>query len=174
MIFFGPQHRPGPYRLAFTCRHHACECLASYELEGIIEAMLAQDETGRWYREHVSAVFVPFVDKDGVEDGDQGKNRRPHDHNRDYAGDSIYPTVAAIKTLLPEWSGGRLDLALDLHCPSRMDSRISFVGGPDPTIWERVQQLSKTLEETRSGVHCPSRPRTIYRTGRVGIGERGR
>ena len=27
---------------------------------------------------------VPFVDFDGVVDGDQGKGRNSHDHNRDY------------------------------------------------------------------------------------------
>ncbi|MCY3021355.1 MAG: hypothetical protein NTW87_20260, partial [Planctomycetota bacterium] len=81
-LFFGPPDRKGEYRLAFTCRHHACESMANYELEGILAAMLADDDTGRWYREHASAMIVPFVDKDGVEDGDQGKNRKPHDHNR--------------------------------------------------------------------------------------------
>jgi hypothetical protein len=106
VLFFGPPRRTGPYRLAFTCRHHACESLANYELEGILEAMLADDETGRWYRQHVSAVLVPFVDKDGVEDGDQGKNRKPHDHNRDYAGENVHATVAAgsPRCCRPPWS----------------------------------------------------------------------
>ena len=151
VLFFGPERKDG-YHLAFTCRHHACESLANYELEGLLGAMLAEDETGRWYREHAAAVIVPFVDKDGVEDGDQGKNRKPHDHNRDYAGDPVHPTVAAIKKLLPEWSGGKLDLALDLHCPSRLDSVIQFIGGPDQEIWARVQKLSRILEETK---RCP-------------------
>jgi hypothetical protein len=150
VVFFGPERKDG-YHLAFMCRHHACESLASYELEGLLDAMLAEDETGRWYGERVAAVMVPFVDKDGVEDGDQGKNRRPHDHNRDYAGDPAHPTVAAIRKLLPEWSGGKLDLALDLHCPSRLDSVIQFIGGPDREMWARVQRLSRILEETKRG-----------------------
>jgi hypothetical protein len=32
-----------------------------------------------------------------IEYGDQGKNRFPHDHNRDYEGDLIYVSVKAIK-----------------------------------------------------------------------------
>jgi len=151
VLFFGPPPRKAEFHLVFTCRHHSCESLANYELEGILEAMLADDETGRWYGRHASAMFVPFVDKDGVEDGDQGKNRRPHDHNRDYAGVAVYPTVAAIRKLVPEWSEGRVDLALDLHCPSRMDKVIQFIGGPNLKIWERVGRLSQVLEETKKG-----------------------
>ena len=33
---------------------------------------------------------IPFVDIDGVENGDQGK-QAPHDHNRDYINSPIYP-----------------------------------------------------------------------------------
>lgn len=41
---------------------------------------------------------VPFVDYDGIVDGDQGKRRMPHDHNVDYGqNESIYPETAAIK-----------------------------------------------------------------------------
>jgi hypothetical protein len=151
VLFFGPPRQKGKYHLVFTCRHHSCESLANYEMEGMLEAMLADDQNGRWYGEHVSALFVPFVDKDGVEDGDQGKNRKPHDHNRDYAGESVYPTVAAIKKLVPEWSEGRVDVALDMHCPSRLDSVIQFIGGPNLRIWERVGRLSQVLEETKKG-----------------------
>ena len=75
-------------------------------------------DDGKWLREHVEFFIVPIVDIDGVEDGDQGKNRKPRDHNRDYAGESIYPQVKAIRERLPEWSDGKLRLALDLHCPA--------------------------------------------------------
>lgn len=57
------------------------------------------------------------MDKDGVEDGDQGKNRLPHDHNRDYTGESIYASVRASRDFVPHWSVGRLKFALDMHCP---------------------------------------------------------
>jgi len=139
------------YRLALTCRHHACESVASYVLEGLMEAVLAEDDTGRWFRQHAALVVVPFVDKDGVEAGDQGKNRKPHDHNRDYDGPSIYPTVAAIKKFLPEWSGGRLDMAIDLHCPYIHDNLIQFIGGRDQAIWQRTLALSRYLESCQTG-----------------------
>jgi hypothetical protein len=159
VLYLGRLDGPPDYRLAFTCRHHACESVASYVLEGIMASVLADDDLGRWYRQHAAILAVPFVDKDGVEDGDQGKNRKPHDHNRDYAdGDTLHPTVAAIKTLLPAWSAGRLDAAIDLHCPSLKDDYIHFVGGPEPEFWERALRLCALLKEVQNGplVYAPA------------------
>jgi hypothetical protein len=151
ILYLGRLDGKAEYRLAFTCRHHACESVASYVLEGLMESVLAEDATGKWFREHASIVVIPFVDKDGVEAGDQGKNRKPHDHNRDYEGESIYPTVAAIKKLLPEWSGGRVDMAFDLHCPYIQDSLIQFVGVPDEGIWQQTLKLSQCLQSCQTG-----------------------
>jgi hypothetical protein len=151
VFYLGRLDHQAEYRLAFTCRHHACESVASFVLEGLMESVLADNETGQWFRRHAAIVGVPFVDKDGVEAGDQGKNRKPHDHNRDYAGESVYPTVAAIKKLLPEWSDGRLDMAIDLHCPYIHDSLIQFVGGPNEGIWQRTLKLSQCLESCQKG-----------------------
>ena len=103
-----------------------------------------------WFRRNVEVGAVPFMDKDGVEDGDQGKNRKPHDHNRDYAGEPIYPTVAAVKNMLPGWSGGKLKVALDLHCPmlrSAGHELVHFVGGPKPELWRRATRLSALVEK---------------------------
>ncbi len=151
VLYLGRLDGPSDYRLAFTCRHHACESTANFVLEGLMDSILADNPTGRWFREHVAVAAIPFVDKDGVEAGDQGKNRKPHDHNRDYAGDSIYPTVAAIKKLLPQGSAGRLDVAIDLHCPSINDSLIQFIGGPNKDIWQRTLKLSQCLESCQTG-----------------------
>ncbi len=142
------------YRVLITCRHHACEMMASYALEGVMESVLAADDDGRWLREHVEMLVIPFVDKDGVEDGDQGKNRRPHDPNRDYAGESLYPSVRALREFVPEWSQGRLRVALDLHCPyvqGQHNEDIYFVGTPDQANWRRVQRLGAVLESVRTG-----------------------
>ena len=142
------------YRALVTCRHHACESLASYTLEGLIEGILADDPTGRWLRQNVEFLIIPFVDKDGVEEGDQGKNRKPHDHNRDYGDKPIYPAVRAIKRLVPEWSGGKLRLALDLHCPwirGGHNEVIYLVGSPDARIWHEQQRFGRTLERVLAG-----------------------
>ncbi len=151
VLYLGRRDDKADYRLAFTCRHHACESVASYVLEGLMEAMLADEPTGRWFRQHAAVVVVPFVDKDGVEAGDQGKNRKPHDHNRDYAGTPIYPTVAAVKRVLPAWSGNQLDVAIDLHGPSLHDGWLQFIGGPEEEIWQRTARLSHTLQSVQQG-----------------------
>jgi hypothetical protein len=142
------------HRVLITCRHHACETMASYALEGIMEAILAETDEARWFRENVEFLILPFTDKDGVEEGDQGKNRKPHDHNRDYADGSVYPSVRALKQLVPKWSGGRLRVALDLHCPwirGQHNEDIYFVGAPAPENWEQIKRLSEILEDVRIG-----------------------
>jgi hypothetical protein len=137
-----------------TARHHACESIASFALEGLLAAVLDGGEPGDWFRRNIHFVAVPFVDKDGVEDGDQGKNRRPRDHNRDYSGSSIYPSVAAIRRLAESWPAGRLRIALDLHCPwlrGPGHEEIHFVGGPMKQPWERIEQLAAVLESIQTG-----------------------
>lgn len=101
---------PGEKRIVLTARHHACESTGSYVLEGVLE---------EWMRRPVEgyALFcVPFVDYDGVIDGDQGKNRFPHDHNRDYKADeeAIYSSVAALRNYILKH---RVELGFDFHSP---------------------------------------------------------
>jgi len=142
------------HRVLVTARHHCCETMASYAVEGIVEAMLADTPDGRWFRRHVEAMIIPFVDKDGVEEGDQGKNRRPRDHNRDYAGESIYPETRAIRDLVPKWSQGRLKVALDLHCPyirGKHNEAVYIVGCETPAIWQQQCAFGKILEAVRTG-----------------------
>ncbi|OQC14181.1 MAG: Zinc carboxypeptidase [Lentisphaerae bacterium ADurb.Bin082] len=105
-------------KLYLTARHHACESNGNWVMEGALREICADSDVGEWFRQNVDVLAVPFVDKDGVEEGDQGKDRTPHDHNRDYDDDRvIYPEVAAIKKLVPEWSAGSSIIATDFHCP---------------------------------------------------------
>lgn len=98
----------GEISIIITARHHACESTGSYVLEGIIEELAASPI------ENSSMLVVPFVDYDGVLDGDQGKSRIPHDHNRDYLDDPIYPEVRAIRRYME--SRG-CHYGFDLHSP---------------------------------------------------------
>jgi len=141
-------------RAAFTARHHACEMMTNYAVEGMIESILADDNVGRRLRDEVEFLILPFMDKDGVEEGDQGKSRKPHDHDRDYVGESRYETVAALKAFAPAWSKGKLRFYLDMHCPHLLGGRnleIFFVGAPDERIWPRLESLARILEEDRKG-----------------------
>jgi len=147
-LYLGRLDNQAKYHVLLTARHHACEAMASYALEGLIKSVL-QDRDQRWLREHVAFLVVPFMDKDGVEQGDQGKLRAPHDHNRDYVGTSIYPSVAALRDRVPTWADGKLRIALDLHCPfirGERNESIYFVGLPDQQIWHNVGRFSTILE----------------------------
>ena len=140
------------YRVLLTARHHCCEMLGSYAVEGVVAAVLGGDERGEWLRRNVELLVVPFVDKDGVEDGDQGKYRGPRDHNRDYGGTSVHVETAALRELVPAWAGGRLAVALDLHCPwirGAHNDRVYQVGSGRPEIWAQQQAFGRLLEGVR-------------------------
>ena len=144
-----------PFGLLVTARHHACEAMAGYVLEGLLDAALGDDPLGRWFAETMELVAIPFMDVDGVERGDQGKNRRPHDHNRDYGPDTRYRSVAALKSWVPGWADGRPFVAIDLHCPwiSNADNeRIFQVGSASPQIAAEQRRLGRCVEAVRQGV----------------------
>jgi len=151
-IHIGRIDGKAPHRALLTCRHHSCESMASYVLEGAMSAILADTECGKWFRRTVEVMVVPLVGIDGVEDGDQGKNRKPRDHNRDYIGKSVYASTAALRELVPKWSDARLKIAIDLHCPwirGRQSEVIYLVGGKDKAIWQAQCRFAGILESIR-------------------------
>lgn len=140
-------------KVIITARHHACEMMANYVVEGIIESLL-NDKNLEYLREHVEFLFIPFMDKDGVENGEQGKNRIPRDHNRDYVNEPIHKSTATLRTIVPEWSEGKLEMAIDVHCPALKGNGHEFiylVGASDSTIENRQIQFSKLLEKNSLG-----------------------
>lgn len=98
----------GNRSIIITARHHACESTGSYVMEGVLEELTASPIP------NTRILCVPFVDYDGVLDGDQGKSRAPHDHNRDYTDAPIYPEVAAIRTHADRYG---CNFGFDLHSP---------------------------------------------------------
>ena len=104
--------------LLLTARHHACEATGSYVLEGVIEQLLTTLPQG------YAVLVVPFVDYDGVVDGDQGKNRRPYDHNRDYTDAPIYEVVEKMIAFGRE---NDLRYTFDFHSPWHMGSQNDYV-----------------------------------------------
>ena len=119
-------------KILLTARHHACESTGNYILEGILDELMKKPIEG------YSVICVPFVDYDGVVDGDQGKNRYPHDHNRDYEADTpaIYASVAAIRKYIAEEN---VAFGFDFHAPFHS-------GGVRDTCFI-VQKSKKDLEK---------------------------
>ncbi len=95
--------------ILLTARHHACESTGNYVLEGIVNRLLSSPIND------TKVIAIPFVDFDGVTDGDQGKSRIPYDHNRDYDINtpSLYPETDAIKKL----AENGVTYAFDFHSP---------------------------------------------------------
>jgi hypothetical protein len=105
--------RTGQRIIALQARSHACEATANYAIEGFIEYWLNDPAM----RESIDLLVAPFVDYDGVEAGDQGKNRIPHDHNRDWVNSGArYRAIRALQDLYLQ-NSTRLAMFLDLHCP---------------------------------------------------------
>jgi hypothetical protein len=156
------------FKVFLSSRHHCAEMMTNYSLEGIIETVLSDTDDGRWFREHVDFFIVPLVDKDGVEDGDQGKNRKPHDHNRDYI-QRIYESVQAITEQVPKWLDGKPLFYLDMHCPAlrggsdplhieKGTNEYVYFVGIDPkefefgeNSWKGIQRFSTIFEKEKKG-----------------------
>ena len=108
----------GDKGIVLTSRHHACESTGSYILEGVVRELATSD----FIKENYTVMVVPFVDFDGVVDGDQGKKRAPHDHNQDYIGEfgetdsSMYASVRAIREYLEDPANNVVQ-AYDSHSP---------------------------------------------------------
>ena len=155
---FGRLDGKARYRIFAASRHHCEEISATYVLEGMLEQVFAADDLGRWLRENVEIRVVPFADKDGAVDGDQGKYRRPHDHARDYGDNrpARYPEVRAIMKMLRAWNPTVVN---DYHSPwlrsswFEKDSANEFVyqvGFADPACWARQQAFGRAVERLQT------------------------
>lgn len=138
-------------KVLITARHHASEMMTSYIVEGIINTLLSDDPQMKALLKTTEFMIIPFVDKDGVEQGDQGKNKLPRDHNRDYSGESIHNSTRAIRKLKNTWIGDSEWIAIDLHDPwikGPGAERIYFVGSEPQALADEQVKLAKILEKT--------------------------
>ena len=100
--------------ILLTSRHHCCESTGTYVMEGILKEFCQEPING------YQIIAVPFIDIDGVLRGDQGKNRHPHDHNRDYTEKPIYRSTAA---LMEYAKSKNVKYLIDLHSPWHFGGR---------------------------------------------------
>lgn len=127
----------GEQWMVLTARHHACESTGNYVLEGVLSELLQRPIPG------FSVLCVPFVDFDGVLDGDQGKNRAPYDHNRDYNRKvpAIYPETAALRAFVDAHHPA---FAFDFHSPWH-------IGGENDKVFLPQQSFLKKADLDRFG-----------------------
>lgn len=145
------QNENPKHKVIITARHHACEMMSSYSIEGIIQWVANNASAdAKWLRDHASLWIIPIVDLDGVEAGDQGKDRKPHDHNRDYHGTSIYPEVTAIREQAKQF---KPTVGLDIHGPhirGNYNEWVYVVGEEDPKMTAQQEQFIQCLKKNAS------------------------
>jgi hypothetical protein len=152
-LLLEPVDHPADYKVLITARHHACEMMANYVLEGIVQSICNERDL-QFLLDRVAFRIIPFMDKDGVENGDQGKNRIPRDHNRDYDSVSIYNTTSALREQIPGWADNKMQVALDLHCPwirNNYNEWIYMVGAEAPDIQDQQEVFSRYIERHAVG-----------------------
>lgn len=129
--------------IVFTARHHACETSGSYVLEGMLSQML--EDNSDFLRNYNISV-IPFVDIDGVVEGDSGNFRAPHNFNRDYIDDSVYNATQAIKKYL---DGKTIVLSIDCHSPKlfgEINDPLFFFLREEP-VFSRTKKLLELFEK---------------------------
>ncbi len=137
--------------ILLTVRHHACESTGSYILEGVLSGFLSDS-----FFEKYRIICVPFVDYDGVINGDQGKSRKPYDHNRDYDRNKtpIYNTVKEIRRIA---DNGNVKFAFDFHSPWHLGEQNDTVFIPikNKKVVDNISKFSKFFEaENNSNSFC--------------------
>lgn len=133
----------GERSIVLTSRHHACESTGNYVLEGVI-GELAKNPIA-----NTKILCVPFVDYDGVVDGDQGKNRKPWDHNRDY--DYNAPSIYEVTQKIKEYVSDKgCHYAFDFHAPWHWGGQNDkvFIVQKSFEKADRMNAFGKILEES--------------------------
>ncbi len=142
------------FKILFLARAHACEMMSNYLIEGMINNLLSDSPEMVELLNKAEIMIIPFLDKDGVENGDQGKNRIPRDHNRDYSGTSIYATTRTIREEIPKWVGGLPWIGIDLHNPwikGEHNEWAYMVGNANPDIEAQQRIFAQIMAENRKG-----------------------
>ena len=129
----------GDQTLMLFSRHHCCESTGTHVMEGMLRELWERPVPG------LAVAAVPFADIDGVIAGDQGKNRIPHDHNRDYIRQPLYSAIAAIKDYV---HARKVVAAMDLHSPWHAGGRndVCFIVRKNPARLERLIAFGKLFE----------------------------
>jgi hypothetical protein len=130
----------GDSYVILTSRHHSCESTGTYVMEGMLK------EFSKELMKGFCVATVPFIDIDGVLNGDQGKNRFPYDHNRDYLESPIYNSTAA---LIEYAKNKNIKYLLDLHAPWHFGGRndTCFIAYSKDEMRDKYHKFSEILQK---------------------------
>ena len=109
-----------PYGVLLRARAHAWEPGGNWMVQGLIRALLKDDETSRACLTRCCVYVLPMANKDGVARGRTRFNMLGRDLNRNWdrpADAKLAPENHALETWIRRMTkqGGRLHLAIDMH-----------------------------------------------------------
>ncbi len=136
-----------------TARHHACETTANFVWEGMVESFAEKIQQNHPGVKNMQMIAIPFVDFDGVQAGEQGKNRFPHDHNRDYIR-FLYPETKALTEILENQAAQSKVIATDLHSPwikYNQNEWLFFIGQEKKIFNKKISEVVQNLADGHKG-----------------------
>jgi hypothetical protein len=134
----GDGRKPGVYLVA---RQHAGETPGSWVLDGILRVVAGARQ--RDILRKVAWRAVPFVDLDGVVEGDYGKDAMPYDFNRAWLAAPMRPEVLCVQAdVRSPARRAAMRLLLDLHAP----------GGGEHAFYIHVARDERSPEERTAGL----------------------
>jgi len=126
-------------------RQHAWELVGSWTAHGLAEWAASDEPRAKALRAVACVTIVPIMDTDGAAKGEGGKDRRPHDHNRDWSAKPHWKSVAAAQAELKRLdAAGKLRVFLDLHDPGW--------GARGPEFW--CSQFDKMPDERKAATRA--------------------
>lgn len=138
-------------------RQHAWESGSGWVCQGFVHWLLSDDPRAIALRKKADVYVVPIMDLDNVATGNGGKNQKPHDHNRDWSDQAVWPEVrAAIQRIQKLNQTGRFDLFIDLHNPGANDRKPFFFVSPAEILSTLGRQnLALFLQSAKLEVNGP-------------------
>jgi hypothetical protein len=139
------RRRPGRPGVYIVARQHAGEVPGTWVLDGILRAVAREHSPGRLRR--IEWWAVPFVDLDGVVEGNYGKDCFPIDFNRSWAEMPMRPEVGAIQQDMRYFADRRSRrLILDLHGPGGGETRV-YMMHPRKNAPKAQREAAQSLKE---------------------------
>lgn len=135
-----------PRRVFVRARAHAWEPGGNWVTEGLIRALLADDENARRCLDRYCLYVLPMANKDGVARGRTRFNLLGKDLNRNWdqpADPALAPENAALEAWVERLieRGQKLDFAMDLH--NDEGGRLHLSRPPIPGIEAHLERMSR-------------------------------
>ena len=141
-----------------TARQHSAEVTSSFTLAGFVDALLAEDETGRALRKRFHVHIVPAANPDGIALGNYRDNALGMNLNRLWDGSATLetaPEMVHIRREIRAWvdAGNNYSFYIDLHSTSGDEPHFAFHNNTKNTTPEYAAELQRFLDLVEK--HCP-------------------